>query len=38
MANFIISVAKNMVLHSTPTVSQEQENACLEKLDAKFFN
>jgi len=36
MANFIFSVAKNMVLHSTPTVSQQQENSCLEKLDAKI--
>jgi hypothetical protein len=33
---FFFSVAKNMVLHSTPTVSQQQENSCLEKLDAKI--
>jgi hypothetical protein len=36
MTNLVFSIIKNMVLHSTTTVSQEQENACLEKLDAKI--
>ena len=36
MTSLVFSIVKNMVLHSTTTVSQEQENACLEKLDAKI--